>query len=870
MMFKKNNNARKMTRIEKDNEKKINSNKKAALKLRKELATTLNWMDIQSVNDDCIIIGKDKGKKLIVKGIKLTPHNIFLDEPVEQAQWIEGIRFALNNIDSELFFSFVYSPVNLDKHINILNNELMVEDDPTCKAMIQDDLEKAYSFQKTHKEKEFFLMIRDTDDKRLQKNLSDLFDYWYRAGFSPSILNQRDFYSYLMFTFENTLINDYVFSRGLFTSLNMDVEYDEQQDKYITVDTTNDFHQYGEPIYNIRQDANLIQRSKLAPTGLKVNRNNIEIGDVFIKELLVTSLPPEFYLAALTSYLNDPNVKVYMKLNRSKTDLTRMLNKDYQKKLEQLQRSKDETEKQRLIQSLQTQKEYINDVVRKNDITHNTMIVFQVKGSSIKELNERVKRLKDRLQTEGWSVIMANGLQEQLFRVSTPLFLSSKLEPVIEENLGVPLTSDSVAGLYPFIFETLQDNNGLLLGEELQNGGKILLDPFYYIHNSNDARFNNRVNGNMIIAGRAGSGKTTAMNLITRNCIKNKTLTVWVDPENKNEKLTKHYGGTYIDWGKRGNIINPFDLKPISFDPDDDDPHIEEKMWDTQLAINFVIDDIKQIFQYLFPSITDDEKSCLGSIVNVTYGLLGITKDKNGKYKSFKGMTYEQMPTFTTFNDAINVLISIYSEKPGGEEDVRIYRSISRKVQSILNEWSVYLNGHTTVKPSNADRNIISFGTKKLQTVSNELQEALYHIMFTYSWTLCLDETCESAFIIDEAHTLILKGNLSSLVAQFVRRSRKYKNLMLIATQEPRDFADDRVLTDGKAIFNNSVYKIVLGLNKDATNDLKKLENINKSEDFWIQRFGQGDALLICGNRRIPIHIDATRAELAEMGAMFQ
>lgn len=138
--------------------------------------------------------------------------------------------------------------------------------------------------------------------------------------------------------------------------------------------------------------------------------------------------------------------------------------------------------------------------------------------------------------------------------------------------------------------------------------------------------------------------------------------------------------------------------------------------------------------------------------------------------------------------------------------------------------------------------------------------------MFTYSWTLCLDENVESAFIVDEAHTIVLKGQLASLLSQFVRRSRKYKNCMFIITQEPRDFADERVLTDGKAVFNNSAYKLVLGLKQDACMELQKLERINESESFWIQHFTQGCALLIVGDRRIPIHVIATKAELTEMG----
>ena len=81
------------------------------------------------------------------------------------------------------------------------------------------------------------------------------------------------------------------------------------------------------------------------------------------------------------------------------------------------------------------------------------------------------KSLKNRLQTEGWKAIMMDGLQANTFKDITPLFIHSETEPIIRENYGVPMTSEGVAGLYPFIFETLDDQYGFLLGEELQNGG---------------------------------------------------------------------------------------------------------------------------------------------------------------------------------------------------------------------------------------------------------------------------------------------------------------------------------------------------------------------------------------------------------------
>lgn len=58
-------------------------------------------------------------------------------------------------------------------------------------------------------------------------------------------------------------------------------------------------------------------------------------------------------------------------------------------------------------------------------------------------------------------------------------------------------------------------------------------------------------------------------------------------------------------------------------------------------------------------------------------------------------------------------------------------------------------------------------------------------------------------------------------------------------------------------------------LNKDATEGLEKLQDINENETFWVKNgFQQGDALLILGDRRIPIHVIATQNELWEMGAM--
>lgn len=348
----------------------------------------------------------------------------------------------------------------------------------------------------------------------------------------------------------------------------------------------------------------------------------------------------------------------------------------------------------------------------------------------------------------------------------------------------------------------------------------------YYLHNPNESKLQNRLNGNVIVIGASGSGKTTAMSMMIRQMIEKKITCIWVDPENKNERLTNLNGGIYIDWGKRGNIINPFDLKPISSEDDD-----EEVVWDTELAINNVIEDVTNIFSFLFPKMSEDALTFVGPLVKKTYAKVGI-KRTAGTWTDFRYIAPDVFPTFTDFNEVLDAEIKREEKKNKDSPNLIFLNELSRRMQRIMNEWGVYFNGHTTIKINGYGRKIVSFGTKKLYTASEELQNALYYIMFTYAWSLCLDDSYESAFIVDEAQSVIQRGNTARLLAQFVRRSRKYKNMMVIGTQEPHDFADRHIITDGKAIFNNSAYKLVLAMNHDATQDLSKLENLNENEIF--------------------------------------
>ena len=137
-----------------------------------------------------------------------------------------------------------------------------------------------------------------------------------------------------------------------------------------------------------------------------------------------------------------------------------------------------------------------------------------------------------------------------------------------------------------------------------------------------------------------------------------------------------------------------------------------------------------------------------------------------------------------------------------------------------------------------------------------------------YAWGLSLDRTINTVLMVDEAHMLLADQNTlgAEFLARIQRRSRKYNTGTIIITQQPTDFAAPNVLIHGKAIFDNASYYLVMGLKKQAVDDLSKLIDLNDQEKDSIKRYSQGQALFVCGNRRMRINVIATQAELESFG----
>lgn len=337
-----------------------------------------------------------------------------------------------------------------------------------------------------------------------------------------------------------------------------------------------------------------------------------------------------------------------------------------------------------------------------------------------------------------------------------------------------------------------------------------------------------------------------------RSHLRNGSKLVMIDPEGELEEMTKKYDGDFIDLGKGGEygMINPLEVVV-----DADEEEMAQGLGYTVLTRT--IQTVKAFLKYYDPSITEDVVNMFSEILQETYKRFGI--DFNSDFTRFKSSDF---PTFSDVYTTIKGKLMSMTEKT---QERNVMEILELKVRPIINELRYYFDGHTTISPTT---NFIVFNIRELMNADTNIRNALFFNILKYAWSLTLDKSVDTILTVDEAHVLLGSNNSlgAEFLAQIQRRARKYNTGTIIITQQPSDFTDPAVITQGKAIFDNASYYLVMGLKKQAVEDLSKLIDLNENEKDSIKRYSQGEALFVCGNRRMRINIIVTDEELDSFG----
>jgi len=587
-------------------------------------------------------------------------------------------------------------------------------------------------------------------------------------------------------------------------------------------------------------------RSELAPKGLQFNTADFVISDKYATILTVISYPRFIGPGYLANITNLSGVKMVIKhLPLPFNVIAKMLNKEIADLRGRYENEKDRTIQEKIRQDVESLENFIYQFTASQSKTFDFQMHLMIIASTKEELEVKKMQLKNYLDAMEMKAIPLRFEQEEVLKSIIPIFPNQ----VIETRIGTPMPSPTMSAMYPFIFDSIKDDGlATLLGVDF-SGGVVLFNQFLY----QTRKENNRNNANMIILGTSGSGKSTAAKLMLRSHIRNGCQIVAVDPEGEITEMTKMYGGTVVDLGKGGEfgMVNPLE---VLMDADEED--IRNGLGYTVLTKT--LQTLKAFMKYYDPNIEEDVLTLFNEIVQDTYARFGINFQTD--FTQFKPENY---PTFSDVYATVYGKLTSITEKTH-ERD--ILERLELKLRPFVRELKYYFNGHTSI---NSDTDFIVFNIKELMNSDTNVRNALLFNVLKYAWSLCLNPNVNTILSVDEAHVLLGEKNIlgAEFLAQVQRRARKYNTGTIIITQQPSDFVGQEILTHGKAIFDNASYYLVMGLKKQAAEDLAQLIDLNDNEKESIKRYSQGQALFVCGNRRMQINVIVTDNELESFGS---
>ena len=517
-------------------------------------------------------------------------------------------------------------------------------------------------------------------------------------------------------------------------------------------------------------------------------------------------------------------------------------------KLDKTYRSSEIIEKEADIETLQ---QLLKELKTNNEQLFDVSIHIRVEEGNRKEMRNVLKQ-------NGFKYSDMFGRQVDAF-VSSSLNRIDTLKPFYRS-----MPSMTIASSFPMVDSIFQDPAGFCLGYSTASGYPVFIDFF-----TRDAK-KGRINSNMMVIGKSGSGKSYATKTILTNLAADRTKMFILDPEQEYDVMTKNLGGKVIDVGtNRSGILNPFHIMASLEDLDSaiaDESEIEGESIDnlvqkgTNKTFFTHLQFLEQFFRAILEGISSDAFETLNTLIVELYNSKGINEKTNiGKLKA------EDYPIFDD-------LFKLIKEKLKKEKDA-FYRNNLLVLETYIQKFATggrnsdLWNGPTSIL---TDENLITFNFQTLfASKNNKLANAQMLLVFKYLNNEIInnkrfneeyykrtgkDIKRQVVVAVDEAHMFIDPDSPVALnfMAEMAKRIRKYQGMQIVITQNIKDFlGTPEIQRRSAAIINACQYSLILQLAPNDMADLlqlyKSAGGINAREQEGIITAPRGRAFFITG-----------------------
>ena len=459
----------------------------------------------------------------------------------------------------------------------------------------------------------------------------------------------------------------------------------------------------------------------------------------------------------------------------------------------------------------------------------NLSMVF---GKNENEVRERYQRFENLIEGLQMRFRGMSHLSRQTFKTLAPFYtINNEVEEIFKRNI---LFSD-FCKCFPFASNKVTDS-GYYLGVDNMNG--ILL------HNSWERK--NSMNGNMVIIGESGSGKTTACKHILFNEFLIGTKLIIIDPEAEYVEFVKSLNGNVIDLsGENGNIINPLQIRNI----------IDENN-SSKSSYKLHLQKLRYFFKILFEDITNFQLNLLIDELEKTYKKFNI--DEKSEIRKINNKDY---PIFTDLYNTIKQSFKSIDKEDDNYYDYKVILNLMKDVT--IGIYSNMFNNYTNVDLEN---DISVFKIADIQNVEDNIKKALYYNLLNFCWEQITNNKTKNDntfLVIDEAHLMLdsrIKDTMATLKT-ISKRCRKYNANLMIITHSLIDMLDDDLRKEGQAILENANYKILLGTDGKNLEESQTIFKLTEQEVDILAIKKKGTGIFIAGSLKTPINFKILKYE---------
>ncbi len=588
----------------------------------------------------------------------------------------------------------------------------------------------------------------------------------------------------------------------------------------------------------------------IMPNKVEFKVGRVDIDKKIYKQMVVANYPLEVGNGWAYPIFNQEGTRVIMNImpvdkEKGEKAIDRAV-MEKEAKLDRTFRHSEMIEKQADIDSLE---DLLKDLKTNNELLYDVSIHMRV-------IEENRKEVRNVLKQHGFK-------HSDLFGRQVDAFVSSSINRIDTlQHFYRSMPSTTIAAAFPMVDSIMQDPAGFCIGQSTASGYPVFID--FFVRDSRAGR----INSNLMVIGKSGSGKSYATKCILTNLAADRTKMFILDPEQEYDKMTKNLGGKVIDVGtNKSGILNPFhimasleDLDSATEDMENvDDESIDDLVQKGSNKTFFThLQFLEQFFRAILEGISSDAFETLNTLVVELYNKKGINQFSNiGALKAEDYPIFDDL--FKLIKDKLKTVKDEYYRK-----NLLILETYIQKFATGGRNSDLW-NGPTSIL---TDENLITFNFQTLfASKNNKLANAQMLLVFKYLNNEVInnkkfneeyytktgnDIKRQIVIAVDEAHMFIDPDSPVALnfMGEMAKRIRKYQGMQIVITQNIKDFlGTPEIQRRSAAIINACQYSMILQLAPNDMADLlelyKSAGGINETEQEGIVTAPRGRAFFI-------------------------